>query len=489
MISTNKKYKDIFTSEAKEKLDKLSNSLVDLEKEPERIELAEDMMRAAHTLKSSSAAMGYTDIQKLTHSLEDQFETIRQGKKKADSQLIQSMFTAVDKLRSLVNKTSGIPDQKQAKTSVPEFIEEIKVKTERLDRLLNLTEELLVNKMRLRQLADEQNSEIKDAVGQLERLLSDLQFDVMQLRLVPIGFLLERLPRIVRDLAQEQGKLVELKTQGKDIELDRSIVDNLGEPLVHLVRNSISHGIEEKGTVVISARRERGIAVVEVEDDGKGINWQEIMKTQEQRNIKTKKPDDILFSGVSTSEKVTEVSGRGVGLSIVKARIEALGGSVSVKSPLEDKSGTKFTLQLPLSIAIIKALLVSVKDQAFAIPLGDVEKTVVVELQSLRKAFDREVALISEQDVPLVRLAEKFNNKASANGETKQLNNDKLFTVVVKQNGKPLGLVVDKFIDEQEITVKPLTGAQRLAKQFSGLTILGDGKPALILDVENITSL
>lgn len=484
MNEANKKYQQLFIDEAQEHLQTLNSSLLDFEKNPTDTELAEGMMRAAHTLKGMAASMGYKDIENLTHQTEDLLENLRTGKEKATPQIIQSAFDNIDKLEKLVKEES---------TDRPEAfapITTIKVGVEKLDALMNLTEELLVNRMRLGQIASSQNwSDLPTALDSLDRFVSDLQYTVMQSRLVPVEQIFNRFPRMVRDLGKKEEKEVELKISGSEIELDRTLINQIGEPLVHLLRNAVDHGIEKQGVITLTAKREKGVAIIEIEDDGKGIDWQAITKTQKHKNTKTQKPEDLLFSGISTSEKVTEVSGRGVGLSVVKTKVEEVGGQVKVKSPVNETRGTRFTLELPLSLAIAQALLIKVGEEKFAIPVADVDRLVRLEKEQIKRTANIEAAVIAKEDVPLLHLSSLFDNVV----EKRQNSKSSILAVLVKipasttgGSNQTVGFVVDEVLSEQDIIIKPLTGILREQKGLSGATILGDGSVVLILDVTSI---
>ena len=537
------KYKKMFVSEAKENLEVLNNSLLKIEKNPSDKKSATELMRAAHTLKSSSAAMRYTQMSQLAHAIEDIFDGVRSGKSRfspSNSNVLFSSFdlidrslqaiknnepeldatSAIEKLGELTKKQEDLKVDDAPEGAVlaekPETLrplEEIKVDISTLDSLMNLSEELLVNKMRLSEiLAKEKYEELPVAIDMLERLVSDTQYNVMQARMVPLGQIFDRFPRMIRDLANKEKKSVDLEIEGGEIELDRTVIDKIGEPLVHLLRNAVDHGVEIKGKIQLKAKREKSFVVIEVINDGNTLDAETIREAAIRKGIITKQQAErlsekeiinlIYHPELSTSKKVTETSGRGIGLNIVKTRIESLGGIVSVESPVTEKNGgTKFILQLPLTIAIIQALLVKAAEEIYAIPITDVDRSVKVRTDSIKKAFDREVAIVDETDVPLIRLDRLFNieTRKYESVKTRERENANLkseLVVIIKKSillasGEEeekaiFGLVVDGLVSEQDIVIKPLTGVLKQNKGFAGITILGDGRPALILDVTTL---
>ncbi len=522
------KYKKIFLSEARENLKALNKSLLALEKKPKNLEPAEELMRAAHTLKSSAASMGYTQISELSHAVEDIFDALRSKKIQLKPKLIDLSFKCFDSLEASLRRIAKEKEEintapliKKLKLalshaevvaekftpyrdevsgmgpSIIQPIESIKVSTARLDTLMNLAEELLVNKMRIDRIATTKNyDDLPPAVDNLSRLVSDLQYNVMQARLVPVGEIFNRFPRMVRDLAQKAKKKINFVMEGSDIELDRTIIDQIGEPLVHLLRNAIDHGIEEKGLIRLEAKREKGYATISVENDGKGISWKAVIESALSRGIIDRATRDRYIKNIegykseienllyhprlSTSKTVTQVSGRGVGLNVVRTKVEALGGRVRLDS--HPDKGCKFTMEFPLTLAIISALLAKVKDEIYAISLSDVERLVRVKRDQIKSYLDQEVAVVGGRDIPLLRLAKLFNIEVPKLIIPKRSE----MTVVVKKGTAIAGLVVDSIISEQEIIVKPLGKLIRETKGFAGVTILGDGRAVLILDIASL---
>lgn len=510
------KYKDAFISEAKEHVSSMERSLLKLEKKPAKAEFLNAIFHEVHTLKSMAATMEYNYIAKLCHAIEDVLHAIKTKKIKR-GKCIDILFECFDTLglslkeisadteeldtSALVQKLQTLITQKQAAEDYTEKsgvspvakVESIEVKVERLDLLMNLAEELLINRMSLDSIKEDlQNPELTAAVDTLSRLVSDLQYNVMQSRLVPIGFVFDRFPRMVRDLAKSQKKQVNLELKGSDIELDRAVIDEIGESLVHLLRNAVDHGVETpearkkagkpvQGTITVTATRTKGFAIIEVADDGSGLSLDDIRNAAAKSRIlspqsTTEEIMQSIFFGVSTTRKVTEVSGRGFGLNIVKNKIESLGGAVRVES--EPGKGTTFTMEIPLTLAIIKALFVEVGRRTYAIPLASIERLVTVNKDDLKGMLNYEAVILNDEDIPVTRLDMLFDIPSS--GFERQP------IVIVKKGQEKLALAVDAFLATQEIVIKPLNKLVRENKYFSGSTIIGSGEVVLILDVANL---
>jgi len=388
-------------------------------------------------------------------------------------------------------KSAGVEDP--SASSAVANIQSIEVKVEKLDLLMNLAEELLINKMRLDRIKESlEIPELTAALDTLGRLITDVQYNVTQSRMVPVGFVFNRFPRMVRDLAKQQRKEVNLQMEGTDIELDRAVLDEIGESLVHLLRNAVDHGIEmpeqrrkagkpAQGIIKLTATRTKGLAIIEVADDGAGFDLEDIKKTAVKRGVLSQgatKEDvvDSIFSGVSTTKQVTAISGRGFGLNIVKKKVESLGGAVKAESGL--KKGTRFVIEMPLTLAIIKALFVEVGSRTYAIPLASIEKLVSVNEKDIKGMLNYEAIVLNEENIPITRLNVLF--------DTLHLSLDKLPIVIIRKGEEKLGLVVDALMSTQEIVVKPLNRLVRENKYFAGSTIIGSGEVVLILDVANL---
>jgi len=393
-------------------------------------------------------------------------------------------------------KDSHPPIQHKPKTS-----QTIRVDTGRLDSLMNLVGELVINKGRLEQIGrSNQSPELSETLEQMDRITTDLQNVVMKVRMVPIDNVFSRFPRMVRDLARDLGKEIDLTIEGKETELDRTVIDEIGDPLVHLLRNSIDHGIEEPsvriaagkkehGTVILSARHEGNNVVIEVEDDGKGLDPQKIKeKAIEKELLSPEEADElddysavrlVLMPGFSTAEKVTDVSGRGVGLDAVKNKIEALSGSIHIEST--PGVGTKFKIQLPLTLAIIQALLVLLENETYAIPLSFIAETTSVMPDQINKIQDQEVMLLRGDVLPLIRLHQVLQVPPAGIPKEEEIN-----IVIVRKGDKRVGLIVDTLIGQQEIVIKPLGRLLTNIPVIAGATILGNGQVSLIIDVASL---
>lgn len=380
-------------------------------------------------------------------------------------------------------------------------IQSIRIPVERLDKIINLMGELSIARINFAQIAQQYKSgPLEKTSFMLNRLISSLQDEIMQTRLLPVLYILDVFPRIVRDLSRMQNKEVELSITGGEIELDRVILDEISEPLVHLVRNAIGHGIEAAeerkalnknpaGRLFINVSRQKGQIFIEIRDDGRGVDFAAVRNAALRKGLipeneaveldKKKALDLITMPGFSTVDKVTDLSGRGVGLDVVKSKIEALGGSLDFDT--EFNKGSRFILMLPLTLAIIKAMLVKVEAEIFAIPLMNIRETIKLKDSELKKMQNIEVFRIRDEVIPAIRLNKELGLPAALDKEKDS--NGKVSLVIIEQGKKFLGLVVDQVLGEQDIVVKPLGGLVKKSKGVSGATILGDGRVALILDV------
>ncbi|MDR4889926.1 chemotaxis protein CheA [Fredinandcohnia sp. QZ13] len=373
----------------------------------------------------------------------------------------------------------------------------IRVNIERIDRLMNLFEELVIERGLIEDISDKvKNVELDEAVKHLSRISQDMQQMMLAMRMVPVEQVFNRFPRMVRELSKDLHKNIHLDISGAETELDRTVVDEIGDPLVHLLRNSIDHGIElperrteigkkPEGKLLLKAYHAGNHVFIEIEDDGNGINREKVLKkaierglvTQEQsRELSDEEVYQLIFSsGFSTADKVSDVSGRGVGLDVVKSKIESLGGKVFVES--EKGKGSKFSIQLPLTLSILSTLLVNVKKEIYAIPLSSILETLVIKNDEIMKAHHQNVIDFRGKVVPLVFLKDVFEVP-----NEKELVETTHAIVVVKRGEKVTGLVVDSFIGQREIVLKSLGGYLQDIHAISGATILGNGQVCLIID-------
>jgi two-component system chemotaxis sensor kinase CheA len=379
----------------------------------------------------------------------------------------------------------------------PKASRNVRIDLRRLDALMNLIGELVITRGRLVQLAiTRDDPALTEAVTEASRLVSDLPDQIMASRMVPVWQVFDRFPRLVRDSARALDKQIEFTIEGKDIELDRSMLDEIGEPVVHLLRNAIDHGFETTperiaagkpaaGKLVLSAARERSSITVRVTDDGRGIDRDRVLRKARNLGLvdaaRSELSDDDLIRiisrpGFSTAERVTDISGRGVGIDAVHARIRSLGGSVEIRSV--PGRGTTVTLRLPLTLAILRALLVRVDGDTFAVPMTHVNETVELEGSALKSVKGHEVLMLRDDVLPLVRFRSLLG--LAADGA-------RMPQVIVLEVGeRRAGLVVDELAGQQDIVVKQFDTVRNAAALFSGATILGDGAPALIVDVGSL---
>ncbi|WP_298685497.1 chemotaxis protein CheA [uncultured Methanomethylovorans sp.] len=374
----------------------------------------------------------------------------------------------------------------------------IRVNIERLDNLMNLVGELIINKIRLNQLATSiKSKDLEEALGTLDRLTNEIQTEVMGSRMVPIDQIFSRFPRMIRDLAKSEGKQINLMIEGKEIELDRTVLDEIGDPLVHLLRNAVDHGIESpqerakagkspEGLVRLAASRQRNTVLIEVQDDGKGMDPSKLrdaavkkglMSKEEVSKLSDEEALNLIFlPGFSTNSVITDVSGRGVGMDVAKTKIESLGGNVSVRSVLGE--GSIVTLQLPLTIAIIQSLMIKTAGETYAIPLNNVVRDVGIRSKDIKTIEGQEVILLRGEVLPLLRLNSILDCPVEVDDK------ENLIVVVVEKMGNHFGFVVDELLGQQEVIIKSLDSkVLRSVKGFAGATILGDGTVCLILDI------
>ncbi|MER2027544.1 MAG: chemotaxis protein CheA [Solibacillus sp.] len=373
----------------------------------------------------------------------------------------------------------------------------IRVNIERLDILMNLFEELAIDRGRLLSIAGDVNhGELNETVERMSRTMGDLQNIVLTMRMVPVDTVFNRFPKMVRQLSRDLNKKIELNIVGAETELDRTVIDEIGDPLVHLIRNSVDHGIEspevrrakgkpEEGTVELRAYHSGNYVFIEIEDDGAGINRDKVLAkalskgivSHEQSLTMTDKQINelIMASGFSTADVISDVSGRGVGLDVVKTTIESLGGNISIEST--QNVGSVFSIQLPLTLSIISVMLVEIENEIYAIPLSSIIETSIIRHSDILNAHNQKVIDFRGKVVPLVFLEEIFEVPRA------EQKDDGFHSVVIVRKGDKLaGLVVDSFIGQQEIVLKSLGNYLTNIFAISGATILGNGKVALIVD-------
>ncbi len=546
-------YLEIFLSEAIENSAELNRLLIVLEKNINDKRAIQSLFRITHTLKGNASGMGYEEIAAMAHILEDFFGEVREGRIVLEGDLFASIFRASDVLTELINaikepkevKYKGIKAKievlirnarKEGERAQPgqnvstgeessgdineaedDFESDstnitisdlVQVPVKKLDNLLNLVGELIIERDRL--LAGRSDSSPATDYARLSRISSDLQYSVMDVRLVQVGFLLNKFHRIVRDVSAKEGKLVNLKLEGTETEIDRSILHVISDSLIHLIRNSVGHGVElpdkrtkagkiEAGTVTIAATSESDTVFIRVKDDGAGIDPQKIKEKAILKGLVTRPEADqmtngdlimlIFEPGFSTMDEVTSVSGRGVGMDVVKKAIDSVGGTVQVDSIMGE--GTIFTLSLPASMAVKATLLCNVSDQTYAIPLAYTESVISIYRSEVHKTGQGLVVVHQEKAINLIFLEEVFD-RAISSGDKKIGRFDslhpeqKLDVVLISFNGKKIGLIVNKLLQQKEIVEKPLSKPYEFHPFFSGVTILGSGSVCLVLNIPGL---
>ncbi len=538
------RYAELFRSEAAEHLVAIENALSILRDEAldadSREECIGELFRSTHTIKGMAAAMGYAGVEQLAHALESVLDTVRNGSRVADANLLGTLTNGADVLAGAVDRAveeargasgssataadgvsltpagdgASAPPKAESERTGQSGSENraerarrnindstVRVDTEKLDSLLNLAGELVLVRDRLRSASEQTTRgdaqpdmrELKAHVHDTSALISALQEEVLRLRLVPVHTMFDRFPRLVRELARKEGKEVAFVTEGRDIEVDRSLIEALGDPVVHMLRNAVDHGLESPaarsaagkpptGQLTLRAVRDRSHILMEIEDDGRGIDRDAVLERARQRGLvepgKEVLSDEELLDlislpGLSTAAAVTSVSGRGVGIDVVVHKVRGLGGTISLDTA--HGRGTRFTLRLPATLAITRALLVSTGGSAFAFPAANVLE--VHALEDIAGSSDGSVR-IRDDVMPFIELNDRYRLPSIAIGDR--------HVVVVDSGAGKRALFVDQITGHQDIVVKhfhPVRGSKRW---FSGATLLGDGRPALIVDVRSL---
>jgi two-component system chemotaxis sensor kinase CheA len=383
------------------------------------------------------------------------------------------------------------PDDTEGQTAQTR---QIRVDLGRLDALMKQVGELVVAKNRLGALsAQSSDPDLAEVSDRIARLASEMQAEVIAARMTPVGEVLERFPRVVRDLARDLGKRIRFDVEGGEIELDRSILDEIGPPLLHLIRNAADHGIEspeeriragkpEEGRILLSASRDRNTVALRLSDDGRGIDREKILAKARREGFVDAGADalgdEVLLRvlarpGFSTAESVSGVSGRGVGVDVAVTKVRALGGTIEVRTEVE--KGTTFTIRVPLTLAIVRALLASAAGERYAVPLAYVAETVEFDPRSVTAVRDREALLVRDQVIPTVHLRELVRQRPRPVPP-------KAPTVILEIGERRAALVVDALVGQQDIVVEPFDAPREMPSFVGGATILADGSPALILD-------
>jgi two-component system chemotaxis sensor kinase CheA len=550
-------YREIFLAEALENYTEINRLLTILEKNVSDAKTIQALFRITHTLKGNATGMGFDKISELAHVMEDLFGEVREGRLELTGEIFTSVFKAADALGELIDAIKTPKDVKyrgiktklevlmnnarkstapsatasaetesqthatdhpevngeaeiesETETTNISFSDLVQVPVKKLDNLLNLVGELVIERDRI--IANSLRNHSGNEYSRLSRISSDLQYSVMDVRLVQVGFLFNKFHRIVRDAATKEGKHVKLKLEGTETEIDRNILQVISDSLIHLIRNSVGHGIEtpeirkqkgkpEEGTVTLSASSESDTVLIKIKDDGAGIDAQRIKKKAIEKGVISASDADkmserdlimlIFEPGFSTMDQVTAISGRGVGMDVVKKALDSIGGTIHVDTMMGD--GTIFSLSLPSSMAVKSTLLFDLDEQTYAIPLSYTESVISIYKSEIHKAANGLIAVHLGNTIHIVFLSDLFAQslgKVKAKYESfDQLHPEqKLEIVVVSFNGKRIGFIVDKLLQQKEIVEKPLRKPFDSISFLSGVTILGNGNVCLALSIPGI---
>jgi two-component system, chemotaxis family, sensor kinase CheA len=524
-----------FKEEADENLDLMEQALLQMDSGSGSAEQLNDIFRMAHTIKGNARALELNELADFAHTVEDLLDVYREKHAALSANVISLLLKVVDEFRTLISeaiagKTGLTKSQKDLRKKIAEEVKRgpsqisgkaaaeheapssepqksdapaagrtLRADIAKLDTILNLTGEIVVAQGRLRnmieQLEKEQRVELLEVHHEVERLYMDLQREVMSIRMVPIEPIFRQLKRSVRDISRTHGKVARLETNGGDVELDTTVLEHLRDPLLHMVRNALDHGIETPevresrgkdrcGVLRLSAFHSSGRIIIRLEDDGAGFNRKKIQEKarqmgllEENEQLGNQEIQRLIFeAGFSTAQTVTDLSGRGVGLDVVKRNIQALRGSVEVSS--EGGKGSMFTIRLPLTLAIIDGLAVAVGEDKFIIPSDYV--TECAELTAQGDSDGKGILNLRGAALPFVRLREAFHMQ----GENPAREN----VVVVKVGELDAGIAVDRVLGGRQAVIKPLGKALQKVMGIAGSTILDDGRVGLIIDVPGLLS-
>lgn len=526
-------YLAIFIEESKDNLQLMSNSLLSLEKNPHNLNEIDVIFRGAHTLKGMSAAMGFKTMSELTHKMEDILAIIKNGLVGIDADIINTLFKCIDILTFMINNISDKGNAEYDIISVGSEIEKInsyikrsiqpkeiicskdlnrsalkedmkksvigeetieshknkniKVDIEKLDEIMNLVSELLIQRLNLEQITkDNRIIVLSDTLEEMTRTTSKLQNLVENISMMPLEVVFNRFPRMMRDLALELNKDINFVIDGEETKMDRTVIEEIGEPLIQILRNAVDHGIEFKeerikkgkspiGNIKLTAYEEGTNAIIKISDDGRGIDVEALKLKRDSLNLEKKDIDKdeirklIFTQGFSTKDVVTNVSGRGVGMSVVKSKINELGGTVDFYS--SKGRGSIFIIKIPLTLRILSAIIVKIGLDIFAIPLSYIYRIISAEEVNREYINNKKVLNYMGKQVPIINMygdikADKEN-----------------FVIMVKADDRILAILTDDLLEQREIVIKPLGKPLCDLKQYMGATILLNGRVALILDI------
>jgi two-component system chemotaxis sensor kinase CheA len=515
-----------FLDDADAHLKEFDSALLSLEKNGQNNEVILNTLGSLHTLKGNSGMMGFESMKLYIHQVEEVLKRINDNDLEL-GRTLDALFDSANVIRNAIQNISKEPSlnpdltehimslqlklEGEHASSESEAVDlasylgtktdTIKVDFKRLDDLLNLVGELVIFKTRLNQIESDigekinnkaLSKEFNEGLELMGKTIAGLQEGIMRARMLPVSHVFNKFPRMVRDLSKSQGKDIRLVFEGEDTELDKTVIDELEEPLLHIIRNAIDHGIEnqeertakgkpQQGRIKLSASQESNYVIIRVEDDGKGIDYEHVRESAVQKGlIKAEEPFDkesilaLIFSpGFSTNQVTTDVSGRGIGLDVVNKNISRLNGHIIVESFVE--KGTAFTMKLPLSLAIIPALMAEAADEVYAIPMSAVDESIKVREEDIHLINNHEVIRFRERVIPVVRLADFFGL------ERRKIN--KFYLVILGRADKRLAIAVDRLKGQQEIVIKPLDETFGKYYGIAGASILGDGRIVLIADV------
>lgn len=515
-----------YLDDASGHLSAFDNALLSLESGATDGDIIRGALGSLHTLKGNSGMMGFGSLKEYIHKIEECLKKISDGEIGLDAAidyLLNSANVIRKALSDIRQNSSCNPDLGEQTRALGSFLvgagegpkrqtvdpasylgartDTIKVDFKRLDDLLNLVGELVIYKTRLNQIETQIKGHVKSkslakelnsGLEFMGKTIAGLQEGIMKARMLPVGNVFKKFPRMVRDLSNAQGKQISLVFQGEDTELDKTVIDEIEEPLLHIIRNAVDHGIETPdvreargkssgGEIILSASQESNHVIITVRDDGRGIDAQKVRETAIRKGLVG--PEDpidkdtissLIFSaGFSTRDEVSDVSGRGIGLDVAGRSIAKLNGQITVESSPD--RGAMVTIKLPLSLAIIPALMVEAEGEVYAIPMNAVDESAKVRDEDIHIINNKEVVRFRERVLPVVRLNEFFGLDR---GEQKRL-----YLVVLNRAEKRMALAVDRLRGRQEIVIKPLDDMFCKSKGVAGASILGDGRIALIVDV------
>ncbi len=523
------KYKALYLQEADEHLSGIEKGLLGLEKGEDNPSPVENLFRHYHSIKGMSASMGYENISRLSHAQEDLLDRVRSKRLKLSSAMLTALFKCTDALKELIKRVEEdkpltydvdpligeikglIEGRAPAPQNVPapaaelKLSQTMKVDVKIFDGLLATAGDLFMTLSSFKTLTQGNRSiAVKDSLHTLGRSINALYDNIISARMLPIKDLTEGLPRVVRDISSDTGKTVDLKVEGAEISVDRAILENLASPLVHMIRNAVDHGIEPPGkraeankpsvgTITINAYIKKNRVIIEVSDDGGGIDREKVIARAigmgvPAERIRAMSDEDVLMlvctPGLSVKEEVTEISGRGVGMDVVKSAVEAFGGGLRIES--EKGLGTKVIMELPRTSSIVKALLVTAGNELFLLPASRIEQVLEAKNAELAGGTFK----YGGRDIPLISLDKALGIKENSAKD--------VYTIVIVEDGvkaesavnieNSAAIKVDDFKDEIDAYIKPLLPPISKLWGVSGITVMADGRPVFLLDVRQIIS-